>query len=66
MKINIVKLESLIEEFSAETGGRCREVAAFIGEIDGKVVRLSVMTKKEALDQHDFEEVNDHHRCIEP
>lgn len=64
MKTNIVKLEGLIEEFADETGGGCCEVAAFIGEIDGKIVRLSVMTKKEALDQHGFEEINDRHRCV--
>ena len=65
MKTNIVKFESLLEELASETGGRCCEVSAFIGKINGKVVRLSVMTKKEALDQHDFEEINEHHRCIE-
>lgn len=65
MKTNTVKLESLIEEFADETGGGCCEVSAFIGEINGKIVRLSVMTKKEALDQHDFEEINDRHRCVE-
>lgn len=65
MKTNIVKLESLIEEIADETDGRCCEVVAFIGEIDGKVVCLSVMTKKQALDQHDFEEINERHRCIE-
>lgn len=65
MKTNIVKLESLIEDFAAETGGGCCEVSAFVGEIDGKIVRLSVMTKEEALNQHDFEEINEHHRCIE-
>lgn len=65
MKTNIVKFESLLEELASETGGRCCEVAAFIGEIDGKVVRLSVMTKDEALGQHDFEEIDERHRCIE-
>ena len=65
MKTNLYKLERLIQEFSDETCRRCCETSAFIGETDGKIVRLSVMTKKEALDQHDFEEINDHHRCIE-
>ena len=65
MKTNLSKLERLIKEFADETGGICCEKSAFIGEIDGKIVRLSVMTKIEALDKHDFEEINDHHRCIE-
>ena len=65
MKTNLSKLERLIKEFADETGGICCEKSAFIGEIDGKIVRLSSQTKIEALDKHDFEEINDHHRCIE-
>lgn len=65
MKTNLGKLESLVQEFADEVGGKCCEVSAFVGEIDGKIIRLSVMTKKEAAYQHDFEGINENQRCIE-
>ena len=54
-----------MQEFAEDVSGRCLETSAFIGEVDGKLIRLSVMTKKEAIDQHDFEEINALYNCIE-
>ncbi len=65
MKTNLQKFEQLVQEFAEDVSGRCLETSAFIGEVDGKLIRLSVMTKKEAIDQHDFEEINALYNCIE-
>lgn len=65
MKTNLQKLERLVQEFADDVSVRCLETSAFIGEVDGKLILLSVMTKEEATDRHDFEEIDSLHKCIE-
>lgn len=65
MKTNLQKFEAIVEELIANTTGPCCESSVFIGEIKGRVIRLSVMTKREAVDVHDFEGLNENRTCVE-
>lgn len=65
MKTNLVKFENLIEELSRDVGGSCCEASVFIGEIKGKPVKLTVMSKSEARESHDYNGVLSEHDCIE-
>lgn len=64
MKIDNEKLQKIIKQMSKETSGMCAETSVFIGEINGKPIRLSVMTSNEAEEEHYFEGFKDKFVCI--
>jgi hypothetical protein len=64
MKTNIVRLEKIIEELSNDVIGRC-EATAFIGEVDGNPIMLTVMSKDEAIHSHDYTGTPVNCKCIE-
>jgi len=65
MKTNLVRLEKLIEEMALDVTGACCEESALVGEIFGKVVKLTVMSKAEAIDSHDYAGTLKKYRCFE-
>lgn len=65
MQLNLLRLERLLEELSRDVGGSCFEASVFIGEIKGKPIRLTVMSKSEARESHDYSGVLPEHECIE-
>lgn len=65
MKTNLVRLEELVEELAADVGGSCCEASVFVGEIDGKVIHLRVMSKREATESEGYEGLNDNFKCFE-
>ena len=55
MSINVERIRSIIKDLGNDTAGSCCECSVFIGEIDGKPIRISVMSKHEAEEAHDYE-----------
>ena len=67
MKVNAQKLEALLIELAKTTGyeHRCAATSVFVGEIDGKLVRLSIMEQKHAKDNYDYTGPGEMCICIE-
>lgn len=59
MNINVDKFDSILVELATDVGGMCCESAVFIGEINGKPVRLSVMSLDQAEEDHDYHGTNE-------
>jgi len=65
MNINLEKLARTINELERNTRNACCESAVFIGEINDKPVRISIMSNDEAVESHDYEETLDKFNCID-
>lgn len=64
MTIDVKKLTDMLEKLNENTRGSCCESSAFIGEINGKPVRLTVMQIDEAVDEHYYEGTRAEHACV--
>lgn len=69
MNINVDKFYQVLNELNKDIfdygGISCPSASVFIGEINGNPVRLTVMTEKEATEEHDYECTNDDHLILE-
>ncbi len=63
--INTNKLESILTNFSNDIDGITVERSVFIGEINGKPVQITVMSKSEAQIEHDYEGTRPEYDCFE-
>ena len=64
MQIDVDKLSNLINELSVDCVNHCVESSVFIGEIDDNVIRLTIINKGEAIEEHDFTGVIDGFKCM--
>lgn len=65
MKIDNEKLEAVLKSLASDVGGMCTAASVFIGEVNRKPVYITVMSKKEAREEHDYEGTPPKHLCID-
>lgn len=64
MEISVEKLSDIIKKLEEGTKDCCIESAVFIGEVNGKPIRLSVLQKSEAEDVYGYEPSDNRHIYI--
>lgn len=66
MKIDGEKLKEILKDLANDVGGMCAQSSVFIGEIEGRPIRVSAMSKEEAEEEHDFEGTDATYQCLNP
>lgn len=64
MKIDIEKFEGTLKQLVTDVNSHCCQSSVFIGEVNNRVVMLTVMSKVEAVDGHNYEGIKEQYEVV--
>jgi len=65
INVDAAHLGDTISSLAKDVGGWCSAASVFIGEVDGKPVRVEVLRMAEAVEEHDYEGTAVQYNCLE-